>query len=269
MEHFGPAGAEDDDWFSPDFLPSPDGDEIVFDSCVSRIVESDDTSPNHEEPDAGLRSSVVPRRKERVFVCEPSFVPMFPALFRSLDPVAVNLDSGDEFRVLCNSNTPLLHPRDLGFLPLQWPDTPHTFGDLVRRFFQKRNSSHTRFLHKLFNALKIEEHEPVLYDGVGVKWVSDDLIQVDKHKFGRLLGIRSIDGSLFHKQGNFPSHGFVELTLGQAKRFLTTEALRRIDFENVRLLRHEPGVFVRGCGPDVDESCRWINSRRKGHTKST
>lgn len=44
-------------------------------------------------------------------------------------------------------------------------------------------------------------------------WVKDTVFKVDKCVFGRLLGIKSYDGGLFHSQGNFPSHGFRELTL--------------------------------------------------------
>jgi hypothetical protein len=63
----------------------------------------------------------------------------------------------------------------------------------------------SRFLHKLVNALKITELDRSNFSLVGVAWVNDNVIKVDKVKFARFLGIKSVDGSLFHKQGNSPS----------------------------------------------------------------
>jgi hypothetical protein len=143
-----------------------------------------------------------------------------------------------------------------------------TFGDVVRTFFRRKCSGGHKFYHKLYNALLITETYPCYSDMVGVEWITDAVIRVDKAAFARLLGIKTINGSLFHQQGNFPSHGFVELQEGdignlpcQAKGFIYNVDLTGVDFENVRLLRHEPGVFVRGANPEVIDQCKWINSR--------
>jgi hypothetical protein len=169
---------------------------------------------------------------------------------------------GEDFETFCHNPDIIFNPRALGFLPLHWPDGPRTFGELHTGFFKRKTTSGSRFLHKLFNALKITEIDPRCREFTGVDWVSDRVLRVCKTKFARLLGIKTIDGSLFHRQGNFPSHGFVELTLAEARRLLPPDILKDVDFDEVRLLRHEPGVFIRGCGPEVDVACKWFNYRR-------
>jgi hypothetical protein len=96
-----------------------------------------------------------------------------------------------------------------------------------------------------------------------VAWITDRILKVDKVRFARLLGIRTIEGSLFHKQGNFPSHGFVEIAPEEGRRTLPPELLQDVDFDMVRLMIHGPGDFHRACGPDIMEKCKWFNLRRK------
>jgi hypothetical protein len=189
--------------------------------------------------------------------------PLLPVA-RSLSPNQRTVPDFTEsdFEAFCHNPDVVFNPRELGFLPLHWPDGARTFGELYARFFKRKNTSRSRFLHKLFNALKIGEIDPRCREFVGVEWVSDDVLRVNKTKFARLLGIKTIDGSLFHRQGNFPSHGFVELTMAEARRMLQPDLLRDVDFDEVRLVRHEPRVFVRGCGPEVDLACKWINGRK-------
>jgi hypothetical protein len=137
-----------------------------------------------------------------------------------------------------------------------------TFGELVNEFFSRKSSANSRFLHKLVNALKLTDSNPGLFELVGVAWVTDRIFKVDKVRFARLLGIKAIDGSLFHKQGNFPSHGFVEICPEGGKAMLTAKELEGIDFDVVRLLRHESERFSRGHPPNMDELCKWHGARR-------
>jgi hypothetical protein len=120
-------------------------------------------------------------------------------------------------------------------------------------------------LHKLYNALAITELDPAYFGLVGVAWVTDRVFKVDKVRFAKLLGIRTIDGSLWHKQGNFPSHGFVELSPADARGTLEPEQIQGVDFDIVRLVTHEANAFVRGVPPDIDDGCRW-NGRKKDET---
>jgi hypothetical protein len=134
---------------------------------------------------------------------------------------------------------------------------------LVQEFFRKKGSSNTRFLHKLFNALRISAVDRSHFNLVGVAWLTDRIIKVHKLAFARLLGIKTIDGSFFHKQGNFPSHGFVEIAPADGRATLSAEQLDGVDFDVVRLFVHEAGDFTRECGPDIQTKCAWVNSRRK------
>jgi hypothetical protein len=103
----------------------------------------------------------------------------------------------------------VISPQELGFLPSNyWLTTSVTFTNLVGQFFQRKNNANCRFPHKLFNALSLVEHSPAMFSLLGVKWVTDRIFKVGRLVFTRLLGISSIDGGLFHRQGNLPSHGF-------------------------------------------------------------
>jgi hypothetical protein len=89
------------------------------------------------------------------------------------------------------------------------------------------------------------------------------VIRVDKAKFARLLGIRTPDGSLFHQQGNFPTHGFVEVSPSEARATVSPCQLESVDYDNVRLFVHRSGDFFRGCGSEIETKCAWISCRRK------
>ena len=138
-----------------------------------------------------------------------------------------------------------LNPARLGFIPsFFWPDRDIPFVDLVYDFFQRKNNVNCRFIHKLYDALKMSTVSAVYAELAGVRWVSPNVICVCKGQFARLLGIKSIDGSLFHQQGNFTTHGFVELNREQAARYCRDLDLSQVDFDDVRLIIHQPGYFT-------------------------
>lgn len=144
-------------------------------------------------------------------------------------------------------------PLELGFIPSNfWRDEDKTFGQMYLEFFRRKNNSNCRFPHKLYNALLLTE----LFSGferiVGVEWVNDHIIKVDRCGFAKLLGIRSIDGSLFHQQGNFPTHGFVEVDPAMTKSLFPN-----FDFQRYRLIEHKGGVFVKGCTELDINQCKW------------
>jgi hypothetical protein len=158
----------------------------------------------------------------------------------------------------------LVNPIKLGLIPRAfWTSGDMTFGRLVESFFQRRNSAHCRFSHKLFDALKLSSTFPELAKHIGVRWVTSTVLQVDKFAFATFLRIKAIDGSLFHQQGNFPSHGFVELSEAEAMGQCPPEAIAGVDYERIRLLRHQDGVFTRNCSSQDIENCRWVASRRR------
>lgn len=170
----------------------------------------------------------------------------------------------EEFNTVCDDKEIKFNPHKLGFIPQKfWPNKDFTFGELVRDFFQKKNNANSRFYHKLYNALKISEDDPFYSIYLGIEWINDQVLKVDKKKFARLLGIKTIDGSLFHQQGNFPSHGFIELATNNALNYVSERDLTDVDYENIRLLVHQAGVFVRGCTEEAIEGCRWVSARKR------
>jgi hypothetical protein len=180
-----------------------------------------------------------------------------------LDFVVSDSDSEGEFMDMCRDTTVKFNPQELGLLPRDfWREKSVTFADLVRTFFQKKNSTNVKFSYKLFNVLALVEAKPHLSKVFGVEWVTDKVLKVDKRAFARLLGIRFIDGSLFHQQGNFPSHGFMELGIGTALDYVSQEQLKGVDFDNVRLFTHREGAFVRGSSGEVLERLKWIKTAK-------
>jgi hypothetical protein len=206
-----------------------------------------DTDPRHRQFVIGPHWSADPANAMKTYVARPP------------DPVT---QSDLAFAQICGDRSIRLNPHRLGFVPAKsWHDGDLSFGQLVMEFFRKKSNAASRFVHKLFNALKLVETDPGYATVVGVRWVSDTVLRVDKRSFARLLGIKTIDGSLFHQQGNFPSHGFVELSAREARTCLPVDASVGVDGDEVRLLVHTPGVFVRQCPEGAIGSCKWISSR--------
>jgi hypothetical protein len=192
-----------------------------------------------------------------------------PARIPNAFSVPVRLNPGlhstdEEFGQLCRDPGITFNPRELGFIPRKtWAAGKMSFGDLVSNFFQKKNHSTALFSHKLYNALKITTDDSFYFEYVGVEWITDDILKIDKTSFARLLGIKTINGSLFHQQGNFPSHGFLELSDVEATQRLTEADLMGIDYETVRLLIHQPGVFTKHCTEDAIARCKWAGLLRR------
>jgi hypothetical protein len=150
-------------------------------------------------------------------------------------------------------------PQALGFLPSNyWLAVDATFGDLVTKFFQRKNNANCRFPHKLYNALALVEHSPAAFHLLGVQWVTDQIFKVDKRIFGRLLGIMAVDGGLFHRQGNFPAHGFAELTSSEIDSLRQRYDIRDVDQDTVRLLYHKGNSFTKGASEEAVTRCKWI-----------
>lgn len=141
-----------------------------------------------------------------------------------------------------------INPTQVGFIPsMFWPSKEYQLADIIFDFFQRKNNVSCRFLHKLYNAVKLSRVNDFYAELVGVKFITQVVLKVNKGCFARLLGIKTIDGSLFHKQGNFPNYGFVELSSELAQAYCTASDLADVDFDEVRLLIHTNGVFKANC----------------------
>lgn len=168
------------------------------------------------------------------------------------------------FEQKCHDKDFVINPSRIGLIPSKfWPDRNFAFGDIVADFFQRKNNANCRFSHKLYNAIQISKMMPDLLIFTGVEWVGKYVLKVNKKRFARLLGIHSIDGSLFHQQGNFSTHGFVEVGGEEAKRLIGEEEFNTMDLEVVRLLMHNQGIFNRDTTEQELNNCKWVNSRKK------
>ena len=156
-----------------------------------------------------------------------------------------------------------LNPLRMGFIPSYfWVDKEVPLVDLVYDFFQRKNHANCRFFHKLYNALRMGSISDIYAEIAGVQWITDTVFKVNKGQFARLLGIKAIEGSLFHQQGNFPTHGFVELNIQQAKILCPAYNLNLIDFDDVRLMIHQPGIFTRTCNEAQLMTCAPLSFRK-------
>ena len=163
-----------------------------------------------------------------------------------------------DFDKVCLDASVTVNPRRLGFVPASaWSNDAVPFGVLVATFFRKRNSMHCKFPFKLYNALKLTQQCPEFLAHVGVEWVTDSVFRVHRTEFARLLGVKTVEGGLFHQQGNFPSHGFVELPFDESDRISREAGLGPADLSQVRFMRHAAGNFVRQSTERDLETCRW------------
>lgn len=112
-----------------------------------------------------------------------------------------------------------IDPVSLGFLPRDYwaSKTPISVETLKRDFFRARSSKSLRFEYKLWNALAITKEYPPLFSEIGIKWVSKYLIMVHRDIFGKLLNVSRPSAALFSSCGAFMTHGFKEVSKGEAK----------------------------------------------------
>ena len=170
---------------------------------------------------------------------------------------SIFMDDDVMFKAALNNPNLRFNPMKLGFIPSAfWGNSDKTFGEMVKIFFQRKNNSKCRFPHKLYNALILSQLDSNMFRMVGAKWVDRKMILINRNAFARLLGIKAIEGSLFHQQGNFPSHGFEEVDPSIIK-----ERFKNFDFSQNRIIIHTAGVFVYGCSEADISSCKWNCSK--------
>jgi hypothetical protein len=146
----------------------------------------------------------------------------------------------------------LVNPGELGLAPAgSWTDNEIHFAQIVTDFFKASHIANSRFPHKLFNALVLGESDPTYKELAGVAWATDTILRVNKIVFANLLGVHSIDGSLFHQHGHFPTHRFFEIGSAERARYCPPDMnMTGIDFNNVRLLIHHKQLLRTGCTRD-------------------
>lgn len=159
----------------------------------------------------------------------------------------------EKFEAAMADNSLIINPKKMGFIPSSfWADKDILFSEIVSDFFQRKNNSNCRFIHKLYNALKMVEYDSKFIPIVGIQWISDSVLRINRIVIAKLLRIKAIEGSLFHQQGNFPSHGFVELDPADVRKIFPD-----FDFSIDRLLTHKERIFIKGCTEEEVLKCKW------------
>ena len=165
------------------------------------------------------------------------------------------------FDEVCADPTIMVNPRRLGFIPsCAWSTENVSFGILVTTFFRKRNSMHSKFPYKLYNALKLSEMCPEFTEHLGIQWVTDIVFRVHRNNFARLIGVKTVEGGLFHQQGNFPSHGFIELPFEESDALSREYGFGPCSLSVVRFVQHANGIFTRFSTEASLEQCKWSGS---------
>ncbi|EAY23123.1 hypothetical protein TVAG_183600 [Trichomonas vaginalis G3] len=196
-----------------------------------------------------------------IFLQDNSFIQLMSTKQFSESMPMFNLQipvANRSFDQVCADSSLTFCPSQLGLIPSSiWSSDIISFGSLVQNFFRRRNSSASKFPYKLFNALRITEVQPEYFPHIGVKWVDDNIIWVNREAFASLIGVKTIEGGLFHQQGNFPSHRFIELSYEESEAVAALHKLGHVDLSHMRMVRHSGGVFKRGCTESDLEKCKW------------
>ena len=236
-------------------------DQAKQDAFVPLMKHKRRTTQPVSKPKPVLSNSRRSRTKENVFTIRKER--KIPSNQPEIQPPEEGSED-ERFFNACNDKTFVINPFSMGFIPSKyWPNENIPFGDIVADFFQRKNNANCRFSHKLFNAIQISKYFPDLKFFSGVEWIGSKVLKVNKRQFARLLGIHSIDGSLFHHQGNFSTHGFVEVSEEEATQ-IEGKDIGQIDFSRIRLLIHQAGVFVRDVTEEQLNQCKWVSSKKKG-----
>jgi hypothetical protein len=117
--------------------------------------------------------------------------------------------------------------------------------ELRQMYFTRRSGVGRQFDFKLFNALCITAKYPSAYEFVGAVWISPNVMKIHAQPFANLLGIHTVQGGLFHKQGNFSRYGFSHIFRHVAPDFALSPDCDDVDDYNVRLYTDKSNRFFR------------------------
>jgi hypothetical protein len=154
----------------------------------------------------------------------------------------------------------IIDPIALRFIPHSaWTPQTTSLQSLHDDYFGRKNNVNRRFEHKLWNALRLTSAFPNMTKLIGVVWVTETVIKVYKHEFAKLLNINTVDGGLFHKQGNFTRHGFVVLTDADVRDKIAPDLIIDVDFRDILLITHNQRQFTMFSSEETISTCKWDN----------
>ena len=103
-------------------------------------------------------------------------------------------------------------------------------------------------MYKLYNMLLLTSKLPQLKNIVGVFWINKFVFCVEREKIARMLGLSDncVNGALFNMQGNFPTHGFIEVTSDNLKEVGLSENCIKFQVD-VYYYTHKDRTFTMRC----------------------
>ena len=116
------------------------------------------------------------------------------------------------------------------------------FKELLVSYFRAKPSRNTKFVFKLWNALKITLHCPAMFTDIGVCWASESVILVDKRKFANFLAVKKATTAISSVQGVFPTHGFRQIELDP--KLLPPICSKQWDTETCVFFTRDDGQFT-------------------------
>jgi hypothetical protein len=154
----------------------------------------------------------------------------------------------------------IISPVELGFIPAgQWAPGPASLSAVIAGFFSARSSRTLRFEHKLWNALALTKTDALLYDFVGVMWLTRTVFKVNRDVFGSFINVTRPAAALYNNQGSFATHGFREVRLQKLIGCVDPDDLRDVDESIVRLFEHTTPLFNM-CSTDGQVlRCRYVH----------
>lgn len=140
-----------------------------------------------------------------------------------------------------------IEPKMLGLIPDHfWNNFEKKIelSSIIKDFFNKRTSQSTRFIYKIYNALKITTRYPEYKEIIGTFWVSKEIFIVNRHEFAVINNIKIEKGALFHQHGNFTTHGFVVLDENEIIKKLGKDIFLKYQDPNIVFVKHSEGNFT-------------------------
>ena len=189
------------------FMPPPPPQQVIYQKYIPRPV-------HYQRPPLHIPT--------------PQSPPMQP-LYITFDP-----------------NAQIIKPKELGFVPAcEWTSQVFSLTELRNNFFTRRNGIGRVFPIKLYHALLITKAYPESYYFTGVIWITNDVFKVNAQIFANLLGIHSVQGGLFHKQGNFTRHQYSQVMIQSSREFQALPECQDVDDFNIRLFNDPQNRFTR------------------------
>ena len=143
-----------------------------------------------------------------------------------------------------------INPFELELVPRSyWFHLPReiVFKSIIDDYFKQKRCKYGTFIFKLYNILVITSKIPALEFAMGARWVGPRVIEVSRKGVLNVFNIqeKNVDGALFHKQGNFQTHNFIEISMNNYKEYEFYSYKVNNNTEDViRYYAHAPNIFT-------------------------